>query len=130
MSVRSYKRGLWNRTTSLWHFQVQPSKRRSQIGPLNSPLWAPSRRGENMASGRNFVCLGRGPCLKVQLACVSSGSPVALRTPACPLWSCLGWDVPGYVDILTGLRPISVNIEFCAKHCTWIALPREGSRLR
>ena len=75
-----------------------------------------------MASGRDFVCLGRGPCLKVQMVCLSSGGPAARRTPACPLWSSLGWDVPGHVDILTGLRPISVNTEFRAKRFTWIVI--------
>ena len=80
-----------------------------------------------MASGRNFACLGRGPCLKVQSVGVSSDGLAALRTPACPFWSSSGCDVTGHVDIWTGLRPISVNTEFWAKRFTWIALPRERS---
>ena len=76
--------------------------------------WSLSRRAESMDSGRNFVCLGRGPCPKVQSVSVSSAGLAALRTPACPFWSSLGCDVPGHVDILTGLRPISVNT---VSHC-------------
>ena len=59
------------------------------VTAFRRPRWSPSRRVKNMASGRNFGCLGRGPCRKVQSVGVSSGGLAALRTPARPFWSSL-----------------------------------------